>query len=305
MPPPTNLPGRKTQVELGGEPHRAKPAHSNSRQANETAKPTNLARLQRQTSYSIPLSHQPVAASSRNASFSSSVGSATRQPSAQFLRSQSATASSRMHKPTPNSSRPTTASEAHSEMSGMAQGEKKRKGMLQLISSNPRNNSTRLGIKESYDTQLNHDSIWASRPCSQTSFREVSLSAAFSGLSLHSKTQSTPMRDLEPSFTPSQLPKRISKLAMLPTKTPSPSKSPRKAPDTGPFLTRDSNTRAASPSWGKPEDRTEIMGALADKLTEGMAEVFERTPYRETIELYKARGGSMKIAHSEGLLILQ
>ncbi|MCJ1464244.1 kinesin-like nuclear fusion protein [Pseudocyphellaria aurata] len=290
MPPPTNLPGRKINVDLGGEPHRSKPAHSNSRPANETAKPTNVARMSRQTSYSTSSSSQPFVGSSRPASFSSSVGPSIRQTSAQFHRSQSAMASSRIQKPTPNLSRPTTASEPFSEKSSMAHGDKKRKGIL-LISSNPRNNSARLGIKESYDTQLNNNSSWASRPYSQTSFREVSLNAAFSGLSLHSKTPSTPMRDLEHSVTPSQLPKRISKVAMRgqPMRTPSSSKYPRKAPDTGPFLTRDSNTRAASPSWGPFEEREEIVVELADRLNQSISDVMEKTTFRETVDLFKAR----------------
>lgn len=186
----------------------------------------------------------------------------------------------------------------------MSQGEKKRKGMLR-ISSNHRNNSTRLGIKESYDTQLNNNSIWASRPCSHKSSREVSLSTAFSGLSLHSKTQFTPMIDLEPPSTPSQLPKRIHKVA-VPTEIPSPSKSPRRAPVNKPFLTRDSNTRAASASWGQPEDRLLGIEEAADKFKKGLEEInVERTGFKEALDIYKARGGIMTSTHSEALLMLQ
>lgn len=284
MPPPANLQGRISLVERAGGPYRSKPAHSNSRPVNATANTTSIAGPSRQTSYS-----------SRNTSFSTSVGPG---PSGQVHRSQSAMANIRMQRPTPNSSRPSTALEVHSETSSMSPGEKKRKGMLP-ISSNPRNNSTRLGNKESYDTQLNHNSIWASRSCSQASSREVSLSAAFSGLSLHSKTQSTPVVHLEPPSTPSQLPKRILRVAM-PTETPSPSKSPRKPSVITPFLTRDSNTRAASgsSSWGRPED-------LLKTVDKDIIEFKHSVDWRDMIDVYKARGGSMTIAHSGAFLMFE
>lgn len=177
----------------------------------------------------------------------------------------------------------------------MSQGEKKRKGMLP-ISSNVRNISTMPEIKESYDTQLNHNSIWASRPRSQASSREISLSAAFSGLSLRSKTQSTPMVDFEPPSTPSQIPKRNPRNTK-PTETPSPSKSPRKTSVNRPFLTRDSNTRAAS--WGQPEDRLSNMEKSVDKFKQDLEDMnVERTDLREVIGVYKVRSGSMIIAHS-------
>lgn len=292
-PPPANPPARKTLAEQGGEPYRPNQAHSNSRPANAAGKPTSIAGPSRQTSSSVSSSHQSSASFSRHASFSNSVGPGARQPSSQSHRSQSAMANSRLQKPTPNTSRPTTALEVHSEISSISQGEKKRKGMLR-ISSNPRNNSTRLGIMESYDTQLNHDSIWASRPCSQASSRNISLNAAFSGLSIHNKTQSTPMVDLEPPCTPSQLPKSIPRVAM-PTETPSPSKSPRRPPPIRPFLTRDSNTRAALASWGQPEDRLVSMEQVADCVKQGLEGLnVERTDFREAINVYKARGGSMK-----------
>lgn len=299
MPPPPAIPPvRKTLVEQGGEPYKPKPAHSNPRSINAVGKATSIAGPSRQNSSSFSSSYQSSAPSNRHASFSTSVGPGARQPTAQSHRSQSAMANSRLQRPTPNSSRPVTALEIHPETSSVSQGEKKRKGMLP-ISSITRNNSTRLEIKQSYDTQLNHNSNWASRPCSQASSREVSISTAFSGLSIHSKTQSTPVVDLKALSTPSQLPKRNIRVTMS-METPSPSKSPRKASSFRPFLTRDSHTRAAS--WGEPEDRLSNVEKDMNKFKENLEGM---NVMRDTIDVYKARRGFMKIADNEAFLMLK
>lgn len=113
------------------------------------------------------------------------------------------------------------------------------------------------------------------------------------------------MIDLEPPSTTSQIPKRNPRVA-VPTEIPSPSKSPRRAPVNRPFLTRDSNTRAASASWGQPEDRLLGIEEAADKFTKGLEEMnIERTDLKEALEIYKARGGIMTLTHSEALLMLQ
>ena len=286
MGPPANPLDRISLAQRGGELYKPKPAHSKARPVNAAANATSIAGPSRQTS-----------SSSRNTSFSTSLGPGARQPFGQVHRSQSAMANTRLQIPTPNSSRPSTASDVHSETSGMSPGEKKRKGMLP-ISSNPRNKFSQPGIKESYDTQLNHNSIWASRSYSRAPSRVISLSAAFSSLSLHNKTQSTPVVDLEPPSTPSQLPKSILRVAM-PTETPSPSKSPRKPSVITPFLTRDSNTRAASgsSSWGRSEELLKTVDKDMDGFKQHMPDTnVDRIDLREMLNMYKARGRSMTIA---------
>lgn len=250
MPPPAStLPTkRKTLVEKGGEPNRPAPG---TRSINAGFKYNGITGSYRETSSvtSISSLRPPSTTSTRNASFSNSVGAGGRLPS---LRPQSAASNSRSQKPSSVQHRPSTSLDVCHTTNRVNQGVGEITGMAPFSSISPEN--LKLGgqdINKSYETHMNQKSDWASRSYPAKSIRDFSLSTLFSQLSIYSKPQPTPKVELEPLLTPSRIPiqsPRVSSVAS-PLESISPCKSSKKPKNLAPFLTRDSNTRAAAPGF--------------------------------------------------------
>lgn len=291
-PVPSNSLKRKIPPDRTGEAARTTAAPSSSRPVNGVAKATSTVGTSRQASFSssVSSSHQNSIASARHASFSGSLGPGARLPSAQSHRPQSATSNSRIQKPMHSSSRPSTVQEPHPLISNIAQGVVKKKGMIpfSLYPMECRKMPGRRGISESYETQMNISSTWASRPGPTKYMHQVSLSTAMSSLSLHGKPWSTPMVDSETPCTPSQIPKRAPSVT-VPWETPSPTKSPRKTPTNLAYLTRDSNTRVA-PKWDT-DNRLTLMEQQYSQVKEIIdSATMESNSLKELNEVYKGKG---------------
>lgn len=267
MPPPANPNPmkRKTLVAKGGEPIRPAPG---TRSINSGIKPCGIAGPYRDNSSATSISsfHPSSSTATRNASFSNSVGFGSRPPSSQFNRPQSALANSRLQKPTTH--RPSTSLDVHHTVNKVNQGSGKIAGMAPFSSISPENLKLgRKDINRSYETQMIQTSDWVSRSCPAKSIRDFSLSTLFSHLSIHSKPQPTPKAEIESLLTPSRIPIQTLKTSSVafPIESPSPCKSSKKPKTLAPFLTRDSNTRAA-----EPESETEVRLQNIEKLYQNL-----------------------------------
>jgi hypothetical protein len=134
-----------------------------------------------------------------------------------------------------------------------------------------------------YDPQIYCDSDGESMPYTMRRPYNLTLTTAFNGLSVNRKT--TPLVELNSPFTPSQIPTRTSTRSER-AELLSPSKSPQKAPSWGPFLTRESNTRAA---WDFNE-RYQRVDDIASKVTQDIGgAAVEGGMLMDMIREYKAR----------------
>ncbi|KAL8636207.1 MAG: hypothetical protein Q9228_006376 [Teloschistes exilis] len=180
MPPPAGL-KRKTLTERAGEPHRKPPPPAMHKSINAIGS-------HRQPSFasSVTSSRPSSVSSSRNvsgASFTSTMSSASRPSSSQSYRSQSAMATTRIHRPQPGHGRALSLVEAHgaAPSSGRAQGNRNgRDPFLSTPVDHPETLESFEG-KSSYDTQAISD--WASSGSPVKSQRNISLSTAMDGLS--------------------------------------------------------------------------------------------------------------------------
>lgn len=284
MPPPQsmNTLKRKTLAERAGEPPgRPAPAPPSSRPVNGYLKTTTIAGASRDSSLSSSVSSRQTSGAS-NTSYSSSI--ATRPPSAQLHRPQSAMAAhSRIQKFV--STRPATSLEVHEEESGKARALGRRKGRTPLsLCPNP----------PEYPTTLQSPKL---RGCSIRYFSMNSLNTKFNTLSLKSgQTQSTPKVDVDIPATPSQIPKFVPQNA-LPAETPSPSKSPKKTPRSRPplplYLNRASNDVIAWDTDSRLEEVENMCSEFKEKMDGATT---ESKSLKEIIGVYKIRSGSCSLS---------
>ena len=308
LPPPNNDRKRKTLAERAGEPSRPTPAPPSSRLVNAHVRATSLAGVARETSFSSSVSSRPSSvASTRNtsgSSHSSSVGPGSRPPTSHSYRPQSAMSHQRFQRPVSSLNRPATSLEAHEEEPGTARILGKRKGRTPFP-FNPQDCPPTLRpprMRGSHDTQKIHTSEWESRPFTALSFREASLSNAFSALSLNrAASQSAPTADMEawpvsphtlPASragappTPTLIP-RLAPRAVLPVEPQSPSKSPKKTPKPLPqFLTRSSNEVIAWDTDSRLEEVENMCSEFKEKMDGATT---ESKSLREMMGIYKIR----------------
>ena len=308
LPPPNNDKKRKTLAERAGEPSRPTPAPPSSRPVNAHVRATSLAGVARETSFSSSVSSRPSSvASTRNtsgSSYSSSVGPGSRPPSSHYYRPQSALSHPRIQRPVSSLNRPATSLEAHEEEPGTARILGKRKGRTPFP-LNPQDCPPTIRpprMRGSRDTQKVHSSEWESNPFRTLSFREASLSKAFSGLSLHGEaSQSAPTAHLEagpasahrtPASkagappTPTLIP-RLAPRAVLPVEPQSPSKTPKKTPKPLPqFLTRSSNEVIAWDTDSRLEEVENMCSEFREKMDGATT---ESKSLREMMGIYKIR----------------
>lgn len=300
MPPPSKDATRRTLAERAGEIPRSASTAPGSRAYSGAVKPTSLANAGRQPSLSSSTSSmRPPSVNSQrnisNGSFSSSVSSNSRPPSAQSFRPQTAMGNPRIQKPPINQFRPSTAMETYNTGPG-AGFSRKRKGKPQF-SLDPRGAPqmpAQMQRNVSHDTGMNYKSGWLGVPYRATSLRDVSISTAMSGLSLNDATpKPTVVQSLEVPLTPSQIPRLAPSLlaqseASSPSKSTSktPSKSPKKRASPQRFLTRDSNTLAAY----ETDNQLEQMDNMYSKLMETISgATTESNGLKEMVDVYKAR----------------
>lgn len=290
MPPPQNLPKRKTLSARGGEPRSANPSSwSISDTARAIPIPSTSRKITQPSSNSSFRSSSN--AHSRNASFSCTLGAGSQLPSTQVHRPQSAMSNNRLPQPSTAQPRPQSSFDVYS---GGAQGLEKSKGRIPFPST-PRavsQETAQRGGIEGYDTQSNHGLDWPSKSCSARAFRDVSINTAFNGLSLCENNQTTPVVDVEAPFTPSQIPLRVPSVAVhVESPFPSPSKSSKKPKRTQFYLTRDSNLCA---DWDT-KARLEKANGMWIHMTEKMNEMTtESCKLKESTMTYKSRSGLTK-----------
>lgn len=287
---------RKTLAERAGETSSYAPTPSSSRTVNGSVRPTTLAGISRNPSFSSSVSSRTPSVSSRNtsgSSFASSVGPGSSRP-------QSAMGD-RSFQPPLSMTRPATSMDTHGNVPAS-----KRKGMhpISISAFQPTQTPSRSKpneLRRSYDNQMNYTSNWSSsaavvvdngtiRPVNR--FREVSLSTAFHELALDPKNGPTSSKTESPRGprTPSQLPKPVSvpkhSVTIAPLSPPRPQRSPQRSPPKIiPFLTRDSHVKA----WDT-KGRLEDMESLYSQLTERMDDTTnECNALKETVPIYKSR----------------
>lgn len=287
MPPPAqpNNRKRKTLAERAGEVVRPAPASPNSRPPNSYVRATSIAAISRDPSLSSSASSRAVSGTSMrnvsNSSFSGSVGSGSRPPSAQSYRPQSAMAgNTRLQKPTSSFNRPSTSQEVHREEPGMGRTHRNRKGRIPFSSN-------------LQDCPENIKSPKTRRLCksyTMMSIRDISFSSAFTTLSLNGEQpQSAPKTDVEVPATPSQIPKLVPHVAMA-AETPSPSKPPKKTPKTLPrYLNRESNTVIAWDTDSRLEEVENMCSQFKEKMD---GATLESKSLKDHIDLYKIRSRS-------------
>lgn len=258
MPPPIGSLKRKNQNDRAGEQSRTHPVPPVSRSNNANTKFGGISGPSRESSLPTSVSSvRPSPISTRNASFSSNSSVGSRSISGQSCRPQSAMSITRSQRPNSTLYRPSTSQEVHA-MNSECQGVGQKKRRAQFLST-PKENfgkSSKHRRNESYDTQIDHTSSGESKSYSANVIRNISISTAFSGLSLHEKSQSTPIVDLEPPATPSQIPRPVLDSLTFPSplESSSPTKSPKKHTPVTPFLNRNSNIRAAPAPAPAPWD---------------------------------------------------
>ncbi|KAI4257202.1 MAG: hypothetical protein L6R42_005803 [Xanthoria sp. 1 TBL-2021] len=272
MPPPAKTgTKRKTLAELGGEPRRAPQAPSINGTTIAGTKPSSWNGNYRQlsSSSSVTSSRPSSVASSRNisgGSFAATLSTASRPPSAQNHRPQSAMAASKIQRP-------------HSTQESLE---------IEWASSIVASGSSR---SFSLSTTMNDLSLEESRSPTTPKVaqkRETSISTGMWNMSLSSHKPHPIPPTMDP-ITPSQIPKLAPKAPVMSASACSPSKSPKKAPASGPrFLNRNTNTTVTEEfDVGDRLERMEsVMSDFKSKFT-GAAT--ESDGLRETIGIYKAR----------------
>ncbi|KAL9577300.1 MAG: hypothetical protein Q9212_006452 [Teloschistes hypoglaucus] len=317
MPPPTAM-KRKTLSERAGEPHRKAPAPPMNKSISATGN-------QRQPSFasSVASSRPSSVSSSRNisgGSFTSTMSSASRPPSGQSYRSQSAMATTRTQRPQPFHARALSLVEAQGAAPSSGRGHGNRNGRVPFPSTpvEPLENLESCEGKSSYDTQTISD--WASSGSPVKSQRNISLSTAMDGLSIkESRLGATPIvarnRDtsiatamgnmslepgeLEASFpslkptTPSHIPRRKPDAAIN-TPARSPSRSPTKKPSVPKFMTRDTNTPYQG--WDVEDKLAGFEKVMTDFTGRFEGTSTENTGLRDLLNEYKARVQELKSA---------
>ena len=301
LPPP--LPKglkRKTLVERAEEDLRPAPPQPsslqiNSRTANAPIKGPKTASLSRQASFSSSTSSKPPLPSVRHASsssFSSSMGSGIRPPSAQSYRAQTAPTGRLPRKFPSNQTRPTSSIDTHQMNFREMQMNEDSKSITPFSLNFQQHQSHIPPIKtskRSYDNQMNLNSEWSSYTNITRSIRDFSISTAFSGLILEQTNPTTlaVVDEGEFSGSPTHIPTRIrTPVISLPPRTPSPSKSRKKTLNSA-FLTRDSNTKAIV--WDQ-DARIEKMENMYSQISATInSTTAESSTLKETISVYKAR----------------
>ncbi|KAL8948162.1 MAG: hypothetical protein Q9222_005627 [Ikaeria aurantiellina] len=322
-PPPIQGEKRKTLAERGGEPYRARPAPM-SRTANTDNKATSVYGSYRQPSLSssIASSRPSSVASSRNisnGSFASTMSTASRPPSAQGHRPQSAMAGSRLQRPQSVQGRPISSLEAHQPGHTTGRGHGKRNGRTPFSSNflDCSETQEQNEYEMSHDTHTQSISEWASSDSPTKSTRSISLSTAMNNLSIRgikpeatpifqkrgaSSTTSTGSKPLpkqrslalstaEPT-TPSHIPKLIS-YAVDTAPTSSPPKSPKKTPaPKSQFLNRFTNTTLGEVGEGFViDDRLQNVENLIYEFKGKFdGATTESETMKEIVALYKGRG---------------
>ena len=299
LPPPPGQLKRKTLAERAGEnprPAPPPPSQLNTRLANAPVKGATVANLHRQTSFSSSISSKPSSLSSMrhtpNSSFSSSMGLGNRPPSAQSHRSQTAASGRPPPKNVPRGNRPASSSDTYPMKTDAMQTFGNSKSISPFPSNHKRYPSHMTPGKisqESYDNQMNSISEWSSHSNPRKSFRDISISTAFSGLTLE-PTKSISLSTVDEAEVPSS-PSHIpicsrTPSSSLPPRTPSPSRSRRKTQNLA-YLTRESNTKAIV--WDQ-ETRIENMENSFIQLQTTMSSTLtESHSLKETIAVYKSR----------------
>ncbi|MCJ1295694.1 kinesin-like nuclear fusion protein [Xylographa carneopallida] len=306
LPPPPGTLKRKTLVDRAGEPARAAPAPPSTRPINAAVKPTSIAGISRQASYTSLTSSRPGSVSSSrnvsNASFTSSLSDG-RPPSTQHFRPNASTSSSANSRPRLMSNRTPGSFDQHSDSSQSFQTNGNRTSMtpfhstlrkvstLQESSLRKRYNN----VQDPFITDWSTSVSCASRSTSRIkSLRDTSLSTRLGGLSLNDdRCDLIPEEILEPPCTPSHIPrKKMSRLSL----TSATSMSPKK-PKVVSFLTKDSNTTAID--WSI-ETRMENMETSYIELKEKMDDTLvESDGLKDTIGKYRARASELDMINSQ------
>ncbi|KAL8697346.1 MAG: hypothetical protein Q9201_007171 [Fulgogasparrea decipioides] len=310
MPPPAiNEKKRKTLAERAAEPIRKQPPPANNKMAYAAGN-------YRQASFasSVASSRPSSVASSRNisgGSYTSSMSTISRPPSAQAHRSQSAMATSRIQRPQSMQGRPLSSMEAPTTVPSTGRGQDNRSGrtpFLSTLTGCPEDLDSTQAIT-SYDTQTISD--WASSgcpiECSRTvslstamghlslkepelgttpkvvQKREVSVTTAMGNMSLNPKEPEASFPSLNPG-TPSHIPRLRSGPAVhVPAR--SPSKSPKKTPaPMTKFINRNTNTPFEDFNTDIIMEKmiSEVTGRIQDSTSESNG-------LRELVAEYKAR----------------
>ena len=264
-----------------------------SRAGGITCKATSLTGAARQNDFASSMSsiRPPSSASSRitcNSSFASSVGPGSSYT--QNSRPQSALGNSRFQRPNGALHRPSTSMDIHNGPQGVLRPAK-RKGMAHFPSLIERPYSPIRSVSSGpFETLSPSCAELKPRPLQPKSMRDISISTAMGLMTIEDhEPYITPPEPVEPLLPP---PKRSCIPVRSPSKAPqteSPFKSPRKTPKPIlPFLSRDSNVRAAT------FDPEESYGELESKMTEFMTRMDvvtkEGGEARALADSYKARG---------------
>ncbi|KAL8775223.1 MAG: hypothetical protein Q9209_000229 [Squamulea sp. 1 TL-2023] len=324
LPPATAGTKRKTLADRAGEPRRAPQAPSINANATTIAatKPSSWNGNYRQPSFSssVTSSRPSSVASSRNisgGSFTSTMTTASRPPSAQTHRPQSAMAGSKIQRPAMTQWRSASSFNTHFTQTFAGRGQGQRSGRTP-ISSTLKGCSEGLEIvktRASYDTHTESVSEWASSnaiPESSKNFslattindvstenlwppstpkvvprRDISLTTAMGNMSLSSH-KPYPMPSASDPSTPSHIPKLAPK-APVTASARSPSKSPKKAPASAPrFLNRNTNITIVEDF--DVDDRVErIESEMSDIRGKFDDATTESNVLKEMLGVYKAR----------------
>ncbi|KAL8685134.1 MAG: hypothetical protein Q9224_005947, partial [Gallowayella concinna] len=308
-PPATTGQKRKTLADRAGEPRRAPQAPTISASAIAGNKPSSWSGSYRQPSFSssVASSRPSSVASSRNisgGSYTSTMSTTSRPPSAQAHRSQSAMAGSSLRRPQSTQGRPASSLDAHATQPAVGRGQGQRTGcpeslevgktrgshdthtrsVAEWASSNTATGSSR-NFSPSNDLSLEESRLPSTPKAIQK--REISITTAMGNMSLSSDMPPPMLCSVDPA-TPSHIPKLIPK-ATVTAPARSPSKSPKKASAATPrYLNRNTNTVAGEDF--NVDDRMERMENVMSEIESKFAGAeTESKELKEIVAVYKAR----------------
>lgn len=295
MPPPSKCPPRETLVERAGKPGRQPAAHPNPRPMTSGVNATSLTGP-RSTSYSSSTSSSrpPSSASGRNvsnSSFSSSVGPASRLPSAQSIRSQSLNGHSRLQKPSYGNRRAASSLEVYDEEPNTAQVLGKRKGRTPSSSTLESSPETLhpSKLRSNGDPGSMHVSPTRMRKHrSAMTLRECSIATAMGGLNLNgTSSHPTPILEEAVPVTPSQIPKLANHASH--SALSSPTRSPKKKTPKALPLYLNKSTNDTTIAWDHDQRLLEVEHMQKKMLSDIKGATSETESMKEIVNVYKER----------------
>lgn len=296
MPPPNKIPKvqRETLADRVQDFSNSKAStHPASRSGAIPVKATSLAHSTRQNGFASSTSaiRPPSSASSRNtsnSSFASSLGPGSNYP--QGSRPQSALSNPKYQRANSILNRPSTSMDVRIGPQGVNRPGK-RKGMAHFPTVVERPHFPLRSVSSGvYETRKYSSAEWDPPPLQPRSIREISLSTAMGDLTIEDHEPcSVDPRDKDPCVP-------FLKRSCIPVRSPSkfgpmerPCKSPRKTPKAiTPFLSRDSNVRAAS--WENEESYSNFTSTITDFMTRMDQATKQGGEARALAESYKLRG---------------